>query len=126
MTLEQLGYSAVTGNSINHWNSSWNKHLLRLDTIYVLYDNDKAGKQASAQTVKRMLGRGRLVIWPSMMEEKEDINSLLMKYGPDFTKSFIENILVRFSIEEGLLDIDNVAERIMLVNAAARKVLSSR
>jgi DNA primase len=60
--LNQLGFPCVcTTNGANHWNSSWVKYFTRVDNIFYIADNDKAGYLASKK-VAESLGTGRVRI----------------------------------------------------------------
>ena len=60
--LNQLGFPSVcTTNGANHWDSSWIKYFTKIQQIYYLADQDKAGTYAFKKVAK-LLGESRVKI----------------------------------------------------------------
>jgi len=120
ITLHQVGIPAITQSAINYWNNLWNKYLVDCYTIYILYDNDLAGRTAARKIVKRFLNRGKIAYWPSFLPEKFDVNDGLIQFGEDTLKKLLTEIIFPYSVyqaEEN--DTSYIKER----DEAARKIL---
>jgi len=89
ISLYQVGIDAVSGNSINYWNTEWNKYITKLNMIYVIYDHDRAGLLGSSRVSRKLLNRGYVVFWPSYFKDKFDINDGLVKFGETKLKELI-------------------------------------
>lgn len=72
--LRQHGYPAVSHNAgAGFWISSWNKYFIDQKNIYIIYDNDEAGR-LGASTVAEALGVYRCKIYTfDGYEEKYDL-----------------------------------------------------
>lgn len=94
MTLHQIGFSSVTGNSVSHWNSKWNSYITKLNMVYILYDHDKAGLLGSCRTSRKLLNRGYVLFWPQSFPEKFDVNEALSRLGAEKLKGLITNAML--------------------------------
>lgn len=122
ITLDQLGFPAISANCLNYWDNAWNKHIIKTNAVYVLYDNDTAGNSAGAKIVKRLLNRGRLVLWPNKyMEEKDDVNKLFLRLGQERASEFIRSVLLPCSIDETMLNVYDTIDRFERVTDEAGK-----
>jgi len=97
ITLHQMGISAITTNNIQYWDKRFNKHIIKFNSIYVLYDNDVAGKLQSSRVSRKLLNRAYVVFWPKHMPNKFDVNDAYLLFGSDGLKSVL-NIMVEHSI----------------------------
>jgi len=83
MVLRQAGINAVTDIfGANAWTSEFNKYFWR-KIVYVFYDNDFAGQQAT-KAIAHSLWESKISVkipqWPAYMKEKEDQTDFFVKY----------------------------------------------
>lgn len=84
MLLHQLGYRAVTSTAgAGSWKEDWARFFTHVRDIYLLFDNDRAGKEGAAR-VHSTLRRARIVELP---EGVKDVGELWAAgYAASWTK----------------------------------------
>lgn len=78
------GIPAVAAPGATTWQPKWNPIFYGYETVFVLTDGDKAGIEFGA-TVADNLPNAKVV----PMLEREDVNSMIQKYGVDKIKGMI-------------------------------------
>jgi DNA primase len=74
MLLNQYGYNAVTSTGgAGSWQAEWARLFTGVQNIYLLFDNDKAGR-AGALRVRQSLARARIVTLP---DDVKDVGELV-------------------------------------------------
>ena len=69
MLLTQLGYRAVTSTAgANTWKADWARFFTHVRDIYLLFDNDAAGREGAAK-VHATLRRARIVTLPDGVKD---------------------------------------------------------
>jgi hypothetical protein len=66
----------MTPNALS-WDSSYNSHLSGMQSIYLMYDNDRAGFSGMARVGKHFTNRCYLVDWTGF-PDKYDLGDYLM------------------------------------------------
>lgn len=79
ITLAACGIPAVGVPGVNNWKPHYSRILQDFDAVYVLADGDQPGQDFARHLAKEL---GNVVVVP--MEEGEDVNSLFVKYGPQY------------------------------------------
>lgn len=78
LTLQQMGYSAVGVPGALQWKDSWTEALADAKRVYIMFDQDPAGR-SGAEKIAGILGpKARIVNLPS---EKMDVNKWYVKEG---------------------------------------------
>jgi DNA primase len=73
MLLTQLGYRAVTSTAgAGSWKEDWARFFTHVRDIYLLFDNDKAGREGAAK-VHATLRRARIVTLPAGVKDVGDL-----------------------------------------------------
>lgn len=73
MMLTQLGYRAVTSTAgAGSWKEDWARFFTHVRDIYLLFDNDKAGREGAAK-VHATLRRARIVTLPEGVKDVGDL-----------------------------------------------------
>ena len=73
MLLTQHGYRAVTSTAgANTWKEDWARFFTHVRDIYLLFDNDEAGKEGAAK-VHATLRRARIVTLPEGVKDVGDL-----------------------------------------------------
>jgi DNA primase len=80
MTAAQCGYPAVGVPGASSWQKVWNRLLIQYSVIYLLHDDDDAGKEMSKSVCSQLDN-----IRPIPMDGG-DVNSFVKEYGPDGLK----------------------------------------
>lgn len=78
LTLHQLGYPAIGVPGVQTFKEDWLDLLEDAKRIYIMYDNDKAGKAGSEKVAGKIGSRARVVEIPY---KNLDVNDLLVKKG---------------------------------------------
>lgn len=74
MLLNQYGYHAVTSTGgAGSWQADWARLFAGVQRIYVLFDNDKAGRDGALR-VRQSLARARII---SLPEDVNDVGELV-------------------------------------------------
>lgn len=90
MAMHQIGLPAITRTGgLSTWRKEWNRHTVRFNLVYILYDNDEAGLIGSKRVVKKFLNRGYVLFWPANFPDKYDVNKCMLEFGEDKTKQII-------------------------------------
>jgi DNA primase len=78
MLLHQMGYRAVTSTGgAGSWKPEWAKFFTHIQRVYVLFDNDKAGREGGMR-VHSSMRRAKLLTLP---EGIKDIGELFSNYS---------------------------------------------
>jgi hypothetical protein len=82
MLLEQHGWRAVSGTAgAGTWKADWTAQLKDCQTVYVVYDNDVAGR-AGAESVAKSIGeRARIVTLPDEVGDHGDVTDFFVRLG---------------------------------------------
>lgn len=78
LSLHQLGYAAVGVPGVMTFKNGWEEHLENAKRIYIMFDNDKAGKAGAEKMANKLGSRTRVVEIPF---KGADVNDLLVKKG---------------------------------------------
>lgn len=78
LTLHQLGYPAIGVPGVQTFKEGWLDLLEDAKRIYIMYDNDKAGKAGAEKVAGKIGSRARVVEIPY---KNLDVNDLLVKKG---------------------------------------------
>jgi DNA primase len=69
MLLDQLGYRAVSMTAgAGSWKDDWARFFTHVRDIYLLFDNDKAGREGAAK-VHATLRRAKIVTLPEGVKD---------------------------------------------------------
>lgn len=95
MVAEQLGYTAVGCPGASGWQETWNEYLRDAKRVWVVFDNDKGGRDG-AERIRAMVGpRCRAITIPPTpggdQDDKNDISDWVVKQG--HTKDDFEGLL---------------------------------
>lgn len=100
--LNQLGFPSICStNGAMTWNQGWIKYFSKIDSIYYIADNDKAGI-ASAKSVSNSLGSSRTKILRFKdKKEKYGVKDFFVEGGTveEFRKLLTENSVYGFEKE---------------------------
>lgn len=82
---EQHGFKACTTTAgAGNFKAEWIKLIAKKEAVYICYDNDDAGKQATAYLVENLRGtkvKVYVVKWPQDFREKGDITDAFVDSG---------------------------------------------
>lgn len=80
--LSQDGRIAISQNTgSNGWNHEWSHQLMNYEQIYIVYDNDEAGRYGARRTAKYLRHNSHILIWPKEFPKKYDITDLYKSGG---------------------------------------------
>lgn len=94
IVLDQLGYSAVGVAGAQSWKDSFADYMKDAKTVFVVFDNDKAGVQGAEKVAKALDGKSRMVMMPDVEDDgnKNDITEWIIKKG--HTKEEFDQLLM--------------------------------
>lgn len=78
LTLHQLGYPAIGVPGVMTFKNGWEDYFEDAKRIYIMFDNDKAGKAGAEKMSNKLGSRTRVVEIPY---KGADVNDLLVKKG---------------------------------------------
>lgn len=81
-----VGLMAVGLPGANSWKTHYRRLLQDFSKVYVFADGDKAGSDFAKHVAKEV---NNVIILN--MDEGEDVNSMYLKYGPEFLKEKVKN-----------------------------------
>lgn len=83
MTADQLGFSAVGVPGVSSWKPKWTDLLSHAKRVFVVFDNDKAGRDGAQKTAGAIGDKSRVVSLPDSLpgEQGIDINRWYVHYG---------------------------------------------
>jgi len=103
IAMHQIGLTAITPNNVNYWENSWNKYILGLDHVYILYDNDRAGKVGASRLSRKLLNRAYVLFWPKSFPDKFDINKGLLLFGEEELRTLIIDAMLPNAVHSSTL-----------------------
>ncbi len=80
LTLWQMGYPAIGLPGVMTFKDEWEEYLDEAKRIYILFDQDKAGKAGAEKLASRLGPRTRVVELP---KKGIDVNDYYVKYGKE-------------------------------------------
>lgn len=99
--MNQLGLSAVGLPGANSWQDAWDSYVdaTMVSRLYICFDTDKAGKDASEKIALRFNGRAKIIELPFEENEGNDFTDWISHGGTikgfrELTKSAIGGILI--------------------------------
>ena len=99
---EQNGYPACTTTAgAGNFKTEWLKLLQQKECLYIVYDNDDAGKRATDYLVENLRGtkvKLFIVQWPDEFHEKADITDCFVEYG--YTRKQFRDLLKPLDVQE--------------------------
>lgn len=83
MIADQLGFNAVGVPGVSSWKPAWTEALDTAKRVYVVFDNDKAGRDGAQKTAGAIGDKARIVDLPASLpgEPGIDINRWYVHYG---------------------------------------------
>ena len=103
IAMHQIGLTAITPNNVNYWLSDWNRYILGLNRIYILYDNDRAGKIGASRLSRKLLNRAYVLFWPKSFPDKFDINKGLLLFGEEELRTLIIDAMLPNAVHSSTL-----------------------
>lgn len=74
MVAEQYGFPSVSSTSgAGTFKEEWVKEFESIETVYVCYDTDKAGKEGALKTASLFEGKAKIVELPNEKDQKVDV-----------------------------------------------------
>lgn len=105
IALHQIGLPAISRTGgLSTWKKEWNKHIIKFNVVYILYDNDEAGVVGSGRVAKKFLNRGFVLYWPAGFPDKYDINRCLLQHGEETTKRIILEAMLPNAVHANEVD----------------------
>lgn len=82
MVLTQLGFRAVAVPGANTWNDSWTELVKDIKRIFIVYDNDTAGRAGAEKVTQKIGARSRIVEMPEALPgaKKIDVSEWFVSY----------------------------------------------
>lgn len=95
LAMYQIGLPAISRTGgLSSWKKEWNKHIIKFNSVYVLYDNDEAGFIGSGRVVSKFLNRGSVLYWPKGFPDKYDVNRCMLEHGEEKTRRLITEAML--------------------------------
>jgi archaellum biogenesis ATPase FlaH len=92
LLLQQMGYSACGVPGENIWKPEWTEYLEEAGRIFILFDNDKAGRSGAEKLAARLGPRTRVAEFPTS-RKKIDVTEWVVNHNKgieDFDMLFIK------------------------------------